>query len=77
MRKRSALPHHAPISNEKEAKGHTVERGNFVFGRCKSCDWEGKARRSREKAKKDAAEHSDDCKGKGKVKVEETDLRVK
>ncbi|MEU9360209.1 hypothetical protein AB0D35_19120 [Streptomyces sp. NPDC048301] len=35
----------------------TVERGSFCLARC-SCGWAGPARRSRDRARTDAAEHS-------------------
>ncbi|MFJ9829120.1 hypothetical protein ACIRSU_32810 [Streptomyces sp. NPDC101160] len=34
----------------------TMERGSFAFARC-SCGWTGPARRSRDRARTDAAEH--------------------
>ncbi|WP_425584040.1 hypothetical protein [Streptomyces roseoviridis] len=34
----------------------TTERGSFAIARC-SCGWRGPARRSRERARADAAEH--------------------
>ncbi|MFH8474491.1 hypothetical protein [Streptomyces sp. NPDC018000] len=40
--------------------GHTpttVERGSFCTARC-GCGWSGPARRSRDRARTDAAEHS-------------------
>ncbi|MFE4334871.1 hypothetical protein ACFRQM_37355 [Streptomyces sp. NPDC056831] len=42
------------------SSGHeptTVERGSFCTARC-SCGWSGPARRSRDRARTDAAEHS-------------------
>ena len=45
------------------------EDGAFAFGYCKSCDWTGPARRARDKARKDAVEHQDDCPGKGKIRI--------
>lgn len=45
------------------------EDGAFAFGYCKSCDWTGPARRARDKARKDALEHQDDCPGKGKIRI--------
>ncbi|MEV8589528.1 hypothetical protein AB0424_21600 [Streptomyces sp. NPDC051180] len=35
----------------------TTERGSFALARC-SCGWTGPARRSRDRARTDAAEHS-------------------
>ncbi|GGB43374.1 hypothetical protein GCM10011492_37940 [Flexivirga endophytica] len=53
----------------------TREDGSFAFGYCKSCDWTGRARRSRDKARGDAREHRADCTGKGKVMLGVTDHR--
>lgn len=53
----------------------TKEEGNFAFGYCKSCDWTGRARRSRDKARRDAREHRGDCSGKGKVMLGATGHR--
>ncbi|AEW94942.1 MULTISPECIES: hypothetical protein [Streptomycetaceae] len=35
----------------------TAERGAFAFARC-SCGWQGPARRARDRARRDAAEHT-------------------
>ncbi|MFF2958008.1 hypothetical protein ACFVT1_03585 [Streptomyces sp. NPDC057963] len=43
----------------RASAGHdptTVERGSFCTARC-SCGWSGPARRSRDRARTDAAEH--------------------
>lgn len=53
----------------------TRDVGNFTFGYCTSCDWRGRARRSREKARDDAREHHKECDGKGKVHVAATDTK--
>lgn len=71
-----------------DAKGHTTktelvpldedltrEAGSFAFGYCKSCDWTGRARRSRDKARDDARHHRSECDGKGKVMLGVTDRR--
>ena len=34
-----------------------VDDGSFSFGVCHVCEWRGKGRRAREKARRDAAEH--------------------
>lgn len=34
-----------------------VDDGNFTYGVCHVCEWQGAGRRSREKARRDAAEH--------------------
>ncbi|MFC3805904.1 hypothetical protein [Terrabacter sp. MAHUQ-38] len=47
----------------------TQDDGAFAFGYCKSCDWTGPARRARDKARKDAVAHQDDCPSKGKVRI--------
>jgi hypothetical protein len=47
----------------------TNDDGAFAFGYCKSCDWTGPARRARDKARKDAIAHQDECPSKGKVRV--------
>lgn len=42
-----------------EPAGHdatTIERGSFCLARC-TCGWSGPARRSRDRARTDAAEH--------------------
>ncbi|MER6101878.1 hypothetical protein ABT115_05905 [Streptomyces sp. NPDC001832] len=44
-----------PVSSGHEAM--TVERGSFCTARC-SCGWSGPARRSRDRARTDAEEHS-------------------
>lgn len=53
----------------------TKEDGSFAFGYCKSCDWTGRARRSRDKARDDAKVHHESCAGKGKVMLGVTDHR--
>ncbi|GAA2747751.1 hypothetical protein GCM10009868_38440 [Terrabacter aerolatus] len=45
------------------------EEGAFILGYCKSCDWTGPARRARDKARKDALAHVDECPSKGKVRL--------
>jgi len=47
----------------------THEDGAFAFGYCKSCDWTGPARRARNKARKDADAHQDECPSKGKIRI--------
>ncbi|MDK0521048.1 hypothetical protein [Streptomyces sp. ML-6] len=42
----------APVAHEPT----TVERGSFCTARC-GCGWYGPARRSRDRARTDAAEH--------------------
>lgn len=53
----------------------TKENGSFAFGYCKSCDWTGRARRSRDKAREDARHHRENCSGKGKVRLGAIDHR--
>ena len=50
---------------ERDDADSTQEDGSFVLGYCKSCDWTGPARRARDKARKDALAHSDECPSKG------------
>jgi hypothetical protein len=59
--------HHATL--ERVEADTTQEDGSFVLGYCKSCDWTGPARRARDKARKDALAHADDCPSKGKVRL--------
>ena len=54
---------------ERVDRHGTHEDGAFSFGYCKSCDWTGPARRARDKARKDAITHQDDCPSKGKVRI--------
>lgn len=55
---------------------HLVEDvGSFTFGYCRSCDWRGPGRRSRQKARDDVAAHVENCPGKGKAVVAEGDVR--
>lgn len=59
--------HHAAL--EPVDADNTHEDGSFVLGYCKSCDWTGPARRARDKARKDALAHVDECPSKGKVRL--------
>ncbi|MCQ1576458.1 hypothetical protein [Streptomyces parvus] len=48
-----------PEAPPDQPAGHsatTIERGSFCLARC-SCGWSGPARRSRDRARTDAAEH--------------------
>ncbi|MEE1747778.1 hypothetical protein ABZ776_08180 [Streptomyces sp. NPDC007076] len=48
-----------PTAPDAASTGHqptTVERGSFCTARC-GCGWSGPARRSRDRARTDAAEH--------------------
>ncbi|MEU9318867.1 hypothetical protein [Streptomyces sp. NPDC048295] len=50
---------HSGRSGHSGHSGHeatTVERGSFCTARC-ACGWSGPARRSRDRARTDAAEH--------------------
>lgn len=47
----------------------TRDDGAFAFGYCKSCDWTGPGRRARDKARKDALTHQDECPSKGKIRI--------
>ncbi|MFH9612099.1 hypothetical protein [Streptomyces sp. NPDC017448] len=54
-----AAPGPAPASPDGPLSGHTtttIERGSFCLARC-TCGWVGPARRSRDRARTDAAEH--------------------
>ncbi|MET9590521.1 hypothetical protein ABZY45_06060 [Streptomyces sp. NPDC006516] len=48
------LPVHSPSPAHSTT---TVERGSFCIARC-ACGWSGPARRSRDRARTDAEEHS-------------------
>ena len=61
------VKHHATL--EPVDRHGTHDAGAFAFGYCKSCDWTGPARRARDKARKDAVAHQDDCSSKGKIKI--------
>ncbi|MFE3096052.1 hypothetical protein ACFXG1_19805 [Streptomyces sp. NPDC059248] len=58
------MPPHAP-TDESPAPAHhhphhdttTVERGSFAVARC-VCGWSGPARRSRDRARTDATDHT-------------------
>ncbi|MFB8102711.1 MULTISPECIES: hypothetical protein [Streptomyces] len=55
---RTTAPHLPPCPAPPPA-GHsttTTERGSFCLARC-TCGWAGPARRSRDRARTDAAEH--------------------
>lgn len=77
-RQKNAAKH---VAVELELKGKpkndppVEDVGSFTFGYCTSCDWRGRARRSRDKARDDAREHAGDCRGKGKVHVAATDTK--
>lgn len=58
-----------------EAEESTKDEGSFTYGSCKSCEWRGRARRSRDKARSDAKEHKTSCDGEHKVKLRTTDHR--
>jgi hypothetical protein len=59
--------HHATLEAVDEPGTH--DNGAFAFGYCKSCDWTGPARRARDKARKDALAHRDECPSKGKIRI--------
>ncbi|MBM7436651.1 hypothetical protein [Streptomyces sp. HB132] len=51
-------PSDSPVHSPGPAHSTTtVERGSFCLARC-SCGWSGAARRSRDRARTDAQEHS-------------------
>ncbi|MER5555658.1 hypothetical protein ABT001_28965 [Streptomyces sp. NPDC002793] len=50
-------PSDSPVHSPAPAHSiTTVERGSFCLARC-GCGWSGPARRSRDRARTDAAEH--------------------
>jgi len=53
----------------------TREHGSFAFGYCTSCDWTGRARRSRDKARDDAQQHRTQCDGTGTTMLGAIDQR--
>jgi hypothetical protein len=61
------VKHHATL--ESVDRHGTQDAGAFAFGYCKSCDWTGPARRARDKARKDAVAHEDECTSKGKIRI--------
>ncbi|HET7800013.1 MAG TPA: hypothetical protein VFL38_06300 [Humibacillus xanthopallidus] len=69
------VKHHAVLQPVDKALSKASDRhgthddGAFAFGYCKSCDWTGPARRARDKARKDAIAHQDDCPSKGKIRI--------
>lgn len=70
-KKKSASAESAP----PEAEESTRDEGSFTYGSCKSCEWRGRARRSRDKARSDAKDHKKSCAGEHKVKLKTTDHR--
>lgn len=60
-RRKKQLKSHVPAPTIDEIVfGDTpgiVDDGNFSYGVCHVCEWRGNARRAREKARRDAAEH--------------------
>lgn len=64
-----------PLKGKAKHDPPTEDVGSFTFGYCTSCDWRGRARRSRQKAREDAFEHRVECDGKGKVHVGATDTK--
>ncbi|MFB8142092.1 hypothetical protein [Streptomyces parvus] len=51
-----SLPEAPPPDQPAGHSATTIERGSFCLARC-SCGWSGPARRSRDRARTDAAEH--------------------
>ena len=43
-----------PLKGKAKHDPPTEDVGSFTFGYCTSCDWRGRARRSRQKAREDA-----------------------
>ncbi|ESU49331.1 hypothetical protein K7395_19010 [Streptomyces filamentosus] len=52
----ASLPEAPPSDQPAGHSATTIERGSFCLARC-SCGWSGPARRSRDRARTDAAEH--------------------
>jgi hypothetical protein len=66
------VKHQAHLERVDDDSGQPVTQddGAFAFGYCKSCDWTGPARRARDKARRDAKAHMDECpEGKGKIRI--------
>jgi hypothetical protein len=66
------VKHHAQLERVDDAgrQPFTQDDGAFAFGYCKSCDWTGPARRARDKARRDALAHMDECpEGTGKIRI--------
>lgn len=70
-KKKSKAAEPAPPEPEES----TRDEGSFTYGSCKSCAWRGRARRSRDKARSDAKDHTKSCDGDHKVKLKTTDHR--
>ncbi|MFI0944359.1 hypothetical protein [Streptomyces sp. NPDC021020] len=54
------MPKLRTLDGPRAAEGHhasVTERGSFATARC-SCGWHGPARRSRDRARRDAQEHT-------------------
>ncbi|MFF3322284.1 hypothetical protein [Streptomyces sp. NPDC002889] len=51
------MPHQEPPDDIRAHITTTTERGSFAMARC-SCGWAGPARRSRDRARTDAAAHT-------------------
>lgn len=65
----------AAVPREEPVDHGTKEKGSFTYGYCKSCGWEGGGRRARDKARRDALEHSAFCAKKGKIRVATSDTK--
>ncbi|WP_211206469.1 hypothetical protein [Demetria terragena] len=65
----------AQVPREEPDTGDTREKGSFAYGYCKKCDWEGTGRRARDKARRDALEHTELCSGKHKPRIATTDVK--
>lgn len=73
----TGIKHVDTLKVEVPEKFLTKDEGSFTFGYCKSCDWRGPGRRARDKARKDAAAHSEVCEGKGKTTVAQGEVKHK
>ncbi|WP_244305744.1 hypothetical protein [Kitasatospora cheerisanensis] len=52
-------PETTGVAARTDHRTEVAERGSFCFAQC-SCGWFAPGRRSRDKARRDAAEHQDD-----------------
>lgn len=75
LRLKPPIGGHKKLTVEVKEKHLTEDVGSFTFGLCKSCDWRGPGRRSREKARDDVSHHHDKCAGKGKTVMAEGQLK--
>lgn len=75
LKKLSSKELKAQVPREEPNNGDTREKGSFAYGYCTKCDWEGSARRARDKARRDALVHAELCAGKHKPRIATTDIK--